>query len=1316
MKCKMRITAMLMIMVMLFAAFPIFVSAQDAQDVIIGAPMFLNADGAQIGYPTAGEAFKISVNVMGNAENARLIVGFYKDSQLLNAYLSEEVSASADALTIENLTMPEGSTMRLFVWDNLTSSMQPLEFSAPVNLRGTAAYNRVMLFWDAADSYNKGTFDVYRDGEKIGTAKTDKGGYIIETKDYDNAHSYYVKDELNRVSNTVSLKPDIPKANDILNTYGAWISKDDSSKMTDDLNGPTLSAMNGDEIYHANETNTRQWFGYIGTNAFSTGLATPDGDRGFKSPDNESNAWIVTKYLRKDNNNGRYWVQDGGARITVNEGTFNADATSYRVYVEYWNDFRCWDNVDSNWKGQLKPYIKIGYTKTATDKAENNVVDLVQSSSLSSEWKVAFKDLTDAYFAKKTSGDVNQIVLRSGNGYTNYIRRIAILPTEYVSQLANPDNVFDEANLYDRNKTYTNESADTHADGFYVNYKKGVLDGSQVSMERGGRYGMQLVGYKNGWPYKYGVGDGTHAIMPAAGNAEGYNQVYPVPDNIKSESDISSINPAGLKPRFKISSNAYVLTGRDPFVQIEVEYKSSGITSANLWYKNLSGVNNASRIFTLEDDGQKHTAVITLNDMVYDGGLFGEGSTPDFAISAKDGAKKMSEETDDSKYFYIYSVRLKNLSHRAIGKAPLQSPTLYLMGDSICQTYGDTGYMDGIQGWGEMVGDYLGVAVDNKAVAGSTTKTFPNYNYIYDRLAPGDYVTVQFGHNDSLSDGRHVPLEQYKKNLQSIIDNAREKGATPILLSSTACFNRNSGNLKRTDDITPYRAAMKATAEANGVMFVDVFKKCLELFDTYNWKYDPYGFIVDDGGVHLTAAGAREVAKAVLRGICETGGAETLKRYIRTDLIGAESPAITDPADGAFAVYADAIYADAVYLRWGTPFRTDTIGTYKIYRKAADSAESGDGTLIGTSSVSGYYDTADLTAETEYIYTVYADQRLLGTQKIKTTSAAVTTPPTVTGDKTNYIIPTEVKLFIAGDSTAEPINDTQFFPASSWGNAIDDGYFNGQYTPKWVQNPPQIAKPASFDFASCGEYFTAGVYTINKAIGGRTVKQFISEGRLDDILKQSRPGDYLFIQFGHNEKGKTSGDQNADAVLGGYYGTEVKGIEGGVYTADSYEYWLKYMADKAREKGMKPVILNSILEYSFDESGAVLDENPASGRSLASYRTAAKNVAEDLSVPFIDIAAKNNALLNTWGAQQAKYLYLYLSGDLATQYQAQWNNSPSRPTEDYTHLSYIGADEIAKLVVGEIKASSDSDLAGLKNLINPKAKLDGRNPGSITGY
>lgn len=1308
---RIRITALLLITVMLFTALPICASAQNGQDIIIGAPMFFNESGEQIGYPEAESKTDIKINVLGDASKARLIASVYKDTQLLSIKVSDTADASAEQLVISGFETPSAdkyNDIRVFVWSDLTETLSPCEIQKPISLSGRAAYNRVMLYWDAADGYNKGTFDIYKDGEKSGTAKADKGGYIIETKEYDTAYSYYVKDDLGRVSNTVSLKPDIPKADtDVLNTYGAWISQDDKTHSMTEVypEGSMLSLLTKDTI-KLNNSSERGWDGYLGPNNFSWGVATPGGTKGFVSPDGESNTYLLADYLKKDTSQENvYWRTKGGVRITVADGKFDSTVTNYTVYVEYWNTATPWDDVDYPYSEA--PYIKLGYSKSAdgsTDagKSENNFVDLVKSSSKTQEWKVAKVDLTDAYFAKKTAGDANQLILRSGTGAANYVRRIAILPTEYVSMLSNPDNIFDEANLYDRNKTYTNENADTnHPDGLSVTYAN-----SDVM-----RYGLKLAGYKSDWPYKYGAGDGTHAII------DDYDQIYPVPDNIKTDADLAKADPVGLKPRFEITSDNYILNGRDPFVQFEVEYISSGITSANLWYKNTSGVTTASRVFSLNDDGQKHTAVITLNDMVRDANLFGESTRSDFAISAKDGAKKMSEETDASKYFYIYSIRVKNMSHREIGKAPLKAPTLYLMGDSICQTYGDTGYMDGIRGWGEMIGSYINVKVDNKAVAGSSTKTFPNYNYIYDRLEPGDYVTVQFGHNDSLSDSRHVTIEQYKNNLQSIIDNARERGATPILLSSTACFDRNSGNLKKTDDITPYRAAMKETAEANGVMFVDIFSKCLELFDKYNWKYDPYGFIVDDGGVHLTSSGATEVAKAVLRGISETEGAETLKMYIGGD-ISASQPTITDPESGEFAVYADSIYKDAVYLRWGTPFNTDSITSYKIYRKAADDAESGDGTQIGTSAVSGYYDNSELSAETEYVYTVYADNKLLGSQKIKTTSTAAAAPPTVTGDKTNYIIPTEVKLFIAGDSTAEPINDTQFFPASSWGNAIDDGYFNGQYTPKWVQNPPTISKPSSgFDFGSCGEYFTAGVYTVNKAIGGRTVKQFISEGRLDEILSQSRPEDYIFIQFGHNELAKTSGDANADAKLGGYYGTEVKGIaEGGTYTEDSYEYWLKYMADRAREKGMKPVILNSILEYSFDESGAALDENSASGRELAKYRTAAKNVADNLDIPFIDIASKNKELLNSWGKDKSKYLYLYLTGELAAQYQTQWNNSSSRPTEDYTHLSYIGADEIAKLIVKEIKQSADSDMAALKSLINPKAKLDMRAAGGVTGY
>ncbi len=57
-------------------------------------------------------------------------------------------------------------------------------------------------------------------------------------------------------------------------------------------------------------------------------------------------------------------------------------------------------------------------------------------------------------------------------------------------------------------------------------------------------------------------------------------------------------------------------------------------------------------------------------------------------------------------------------------------------------------------------------------------------------------------------------------------------------------------------------------------MFVDIFSKCLELFDKYNWKYDPYGFIVDDGGVYLTASGAREIAKLIVKEIKQSADSD----------------------------------------------------------------------------------------------------------------------------------------------------------------------------------------------------------------------------------------------------------------------------------------------------------------------------------------------------------------------------------------------------------------------------------------------------------
>lgn len=1246
----------------------------------LGAPMYYNSDGEQIGYPSAGETVDVKINALGRTDNAKMYVAFYKEGKLI-ALNSSDYTDNEDivgSLSVKNVKVPDdmtGTVMRTFVWNKANSAVIPCKIPNAITLRGQSSDNRVVLTWDTKDGFTKGNFDVFRDGEKIAEAKADKGGYIIETQDY-SAHTYYVKDQYGRISNEISAQA--KKAvinNDALAKYGAWISKDGSSYMNEVGTG-SFEYVEKEGLLDANR-NPFNFKGYMGGNNFSSGTAVPNGAKGYESPDNESRVWVMNSCLHENpgSNAGTYgFIGNDGFGVTIDEGRYTASQSNFTIYIEYW--------------GKKTAPFKLRYAYQENGTLNTNqggkVIDFPVDSTAQSTWKVAKINLTDAYFAKLPQGifhGSNQFAL--GSGVPNwrldpcYIRRVAVLPTEYVNTLPNPNNIFEEriAEYADADAKYPN--------GLYISYENETTSAETTGI---------TLPYVSGKDIRTELNDASHHMV------DNYLQVSPVPK------EVDNIGPS-LKPRFRLDDD--YITERDTFVEFEIRYKSHGITTANLYYANSSGNKLAYKTFEITDDDTIHTAVVTLNDAGMKNNLFNEGAKNDFAIFAGDGAQWRDEA--DGNYLYVYSIAVKNASHRRMQESTLSIPSLYLMGDSICQTYGGVGYMDGITGWGEMVGSYIdsNVRVVNKAVAGSSTKTFPNYSNVYSSLKPGDYVTVQFGHNDSTTDSRFVALDQYKLNLQNIIDNVTSRGATPIFLSSTACYDRNSGNLSSTDAITPYRAAMKDVAESNGIMFVDVFSKCIELFNDYDWKYAPYDFINDDGGVHLTRDGANEVAKAVLRGIMQTPGADTLKMFIKSDDIAAGYPKLPNPESGKYIVYSDAIYSDAVVLRWGTDFEPAPSVNYSIYRR--ETAGTQASVKVGDTSVSGFVDRTGLQANTQYEYTVYNNDKLLGSVKITTTGSSAPTSIALNAQAANYIIPSQTQLFIAGDSTSEKLDVTKYFPASTWGMAIDDGYFDGRYNvpsgdSSWIGPSNSYSK-------SCGEYFRASVKTQNIAIGGYTVKKFIGYSKLAYILKISKPGDYIFIQFGHNELPYANA---TDANVSGNVGARVGGLENG-YVDDSYEYWLKYLVERAREKGLRPVILNPILERGFDAEGNVMRE-VWSERQLESYRVAAEEVAEDLNVPFIDIASRNEELLRTWGVEKSKYLYLYLTGDIAQQYSNNFN-SLSRPLEDYTHLSYIGADEIAKLIVQEIKKSDDnSQLAPLKKMINPLANLSLRNPNSINGY
>ena len=175
------------------------------------------------------------------------------------------------------------------------------------------------------------------------------------------------------------------------------------------------------------------------------------------------------------------------------------------------------------------------------------------------------------------------------------------------------------------------------------------------------------------------------------------------------------------------------------------------------------------------------------------------------------------------------------------------------------------------------------------------------------------------------------------------------------------------------------------------------------------------------------------------------------------------------------------------------------------------------------------------------------------------------------------------------------------------------------------------------------EYFSENVLIINKAMGGRSSNSFIEEGRLEAILNEMKPNDYLFIQFGHN-------DQKS-------YGTEPYST----FQASLTEYIVG-----ARAKGAIPILITPVHRRRFDEEGKL--EN-----SLGEYPNAMMQLAEKHDVPLIDLWSKTRELYEKLGIEGSKRLFTIF----APNEQANYPNG----IEDNTHFCEHGAKEVGKLVI-----------------------------------
>lgn len=217
--------------------------------------------------------------------------------------------------------------------------------------------------------------------------------------------------------------------------------------------------------------------------------------------------------------------------------------------------------------------------------------------------------------------------------------------------------------------------------------------------------------------------------------------------------------------------------------------------------------------------------------------------------------------------------------------APPKHIKVYLIGDSTVCLYGKEQFP--IHGWGMPFANYFdaSVTIDNRAKGGRSTRTFLNENRwqpIADSLQAGDYVLMQFGHNDEAKEpqfaDRYTPVEDYKTNLIKFITETRGKNAIPVLVTPVSRRNFDAaGNIKETH--LEYSKAVREVGEKLNVPVIDLDEKSREVFQQLGPENSKLLFMQLEPGenpnypdgrsdnTHFNEFGARRMAELVLQEI-----------------------------------------------------------------------------------------------------------------------------------------------------------------------------------------------------------------------------------------------------------------------------------------------------------------------------------------------------------------------------------------------------------------------------------------------------------------
>ena len=244
----------------------------------------------------------------------------------------------------------------------------------------------------------------------------------------------------------------------------------------------------------------------------------------------------------------------------------------------------------------------------------------------------------------------------------------------------------------------------------------------------------------------------------------------------------------------------------------------------------------------------------------------------------------------------------------------------------------------------------------------------------------------------------------------------------------------------------------------------------------------------------------------------------------------------------------------------------------------------------------------------------------------------------------------KVGIFLASDSTVQSYHKEEY-PQTGWGQVFLSCFKNCEnIEPVWEEGGRT---------GEAAVYETKDVLIENRAIGGRSTKSFLEEGRLDHLLYDLRPMDYVLVQFGHNDSTVTRPTR---------------------YVSDKeFRDYLKYYIDGIKQRNGICVLVTPIARRNCDENEGEF------AISFQAYRNVMLTMSKEQNIPLLDLGYATAEYLKKIGAEESKKLFLWVEKG------AYPDSKYAEGVNDNTHLQFLGARVFAGILAKLIREYDKDD-------------------------